>query len=406
MEHQTIHRAISLVIDNIHGILTFMYARTLANQLPKKSFFLFGPRQVGKSTLLKKEHADLTIDLLDPELQLLYTKTPNLLGQQVEELKGSATILIDEVQRVPKILDVIHSLMEQRPKLKFILCGSSARKLRHGAANLLGGRALYRTMHPLTFEELYETFHLQWILRYGSLPHVYTTFNKKNPEEAEDLLRAYVIIYLKEEVKGEALVRNLQGFQNFLDIAAAQYTEQVNFSGIARDCHIGLSTVREYYSILEDTLLGAFLYLYVKSPRKRMSHQPKFYFFDNGVTRAMLGTLKDPPNRIEQGRLYEQWFIQEIIRHNEYFQKDWKLSFWRTSHGAKGDVLISRGQKILYAIECKISANLSSSDLSGLRSFHESHPTVPCFIVAPVKQPLQLSFVRVLHPTSLFKELR
>jgi len=389
----------------MHGILMIMYARTLEKQLPKKSFFLFGPRQVGKSTLLTKEGADLTINLLDPELQLSYTKNPNLLGQQIEELKRSSTIFIDEVQRVPKLLDVIHSLMEQKPKLKFILCGSSARKLRHGAANLLGGRALYRTMHPLTFEELSGTFHLQWILAYGSLPKIYTTLNQKKPEEAADLLRAYVITYLKEEVKAEALVRNLQGFQNFLDVAAAQYAELINFSGIARDCQIALSTVREYYAILEDTLLGTFLYPYLKSQRKRMSHQPKFYFFDNGVTRAVLGTLKDPPSRTEQGRLYEQWFIQEMIRYNEYFQKDWKLSFWRTSHGAEVDLLISHGQKILYAVECKISANLSASDLSGLRSFHECHPKVPCFIVAPVKQPFKLSFARVLHPTKIFKEL-
>ena len=390
----------------MHGKLTIMYARTLENLLPKKSFFLFGPRQVGKSTLLNNEKADLTIDLLDPELQLWYTKNPNLLRQQVEELKESSTIFIDEVQRVPKILDVIHSLMEQRPKLKFILCGSSARKLRHGAANPLGGRALYRTMHPLTFEELSETFNLQWILGYGSLPKVYTTLNQRKSEEAADLLRAYVITYLQEEVKAEALVRNLQGFQNFLDVAAAQYAEQINFSGIARDCQIALSTVREYYSILEDTLLGTFLYPYLKSHRQRMSHQPKFYFFDNGVTRAILGTLKDQPSRIEQRRLYEQWFIQEIIRRNEYYQQDWKLSFWRTSHGAEVDLLISRGTEILYAIKCKLFPNLSSSDLSGLRSFHESHPQVPCFIVAPVKQSLKISFTRVLHPTNLFKELR
>ncbi len=383
-----------------------MYKRTLDGRLPKKSYFLFGPRQVGKSTLLKKDAADLTIDLLDPELQLEYNKNPNLLRQQVAELKSASTIFIDEVQRVPKILDIIHSLMEQKPKLKFILCGSSARKLRHGAANLLGGRALYRTMHPLTYEELSTTFNLQWVLSYGSLPKVCSTLNQRNAEEAEDLLRAYVITYLREEVKAEALVRNLQGFQNFLDVAAAQYAEQVNFSGIARDCQIALSTVREYYSILEDTLLGSFLYPYLKSQRKRMSHRPKFYFFDNGVTRALLGTLKDKPNRNEQGRLYEQWIVQEIIRQNEYYQKDWKLSFWRTSHGAEVDLLISRGTNILYAIECKLSTYLSPSDLSGLRSFHESHPKVPCLIVAPVKQPHKLSFARVLHPAQLLKELK
>ena len=382
-----------------------MYQRTLDNRLPESSFFLFGPRQVGKSTLLKKEKADLTIDLLDPELQLAYNKNPNLLRQQIDEIKSSATIFIDEVQRVPRILDIIHSLMEQKPKLKFILCGSSARKLRHGAANLLGGRALYRTMHPLTLEELSNTFNLKWILGYGSLPKIYSTLKQKKTKEARDLLRAYAITYLREEIKAEALVRNLHGFQNFLDIAAAQFAEQINFSGVSRDCQIALSTVREYYTILEDTLLGVFLYPYLKSQRKRMSHQPKFYFFDNGVTRAILGTLQDEPGLKEQGRLFEQWIIQEIIRHNEYYQKDWKLSFWRTSHGAEVDILISRGTQILYAIECKLTVNLSSSDLSGLKSFHEINPKVPCFIVAPVKQPLKLSFVRVLPPIKLFNEL-
>ena len=383
-----------------------MYKRTLDNRLPENSFFLFGPRQVGKSTLLKKEKADLTIDLLDPELQLAYNKNPNLLLQQIDEITSSAIIFIDEVQRVPKILDIIHSLMEQKPKLKFILCGSSARKLRHGAANLLGGRALYRTMHPLTFEELSDTFNLKWILGYGSLPKIYSTLKQKKTKEARDLLRAYVITYLREEIKAEALVRNLQGFQNFLDIAVAQFAEQINFSGVSRDCQIALSTVREYYTILEDTLIGVFLYPYLKSQRKRMSHQPKFYFFDNGVTRAILGTLQDEPGLKEQGRLFEQWILQEIIRHNEYHQKDWKLSFWRTSHGAEVDILISRGTEILYAIECKLSANPSSSDLSGLKSFHEIYPEVSCFIVAPVKQPLKLSFVRVLPPIKLFNELK
>jgi predicted AAA+ superfamily ATPase len=296
--------------------------------------------------------------------------------------------------------------MEQRPGLQFILCGSSARKLRHGASNLLGGRALYRTMHPLTLDELSDDFNLEWVLAYGSLPKIYSTLKKKKTKEAQDFLRAYAITYLREEIKAEALVRNLQGFQKFLDIAAAQYAEQINFSGVSRDCQVALSTVREYFSILEDTLIGFFLYPYLKSQRKRMSHQPKFYFFDNGVTRALLGTLQDPPSASEQGRLFEQWVLQEIIRLNEYRQKDWKLSFWRTSHGAEVDLLISRGTKLLYAIECKFASQPSSSDLSGLRSFHENHADVPCYIVAPVSQPFRLSFVRVLPPKRLFQELK
>jgi len=385
-----------------------MFERYLQGRLPKTSFFLFGPRQVGKSTLLHKQKPHLIIDLLDPELQLSYNKNPNLLRQQIDDLSPNfkAKILIDEIQRVPKLLDIVHALMEQRPNLQFILCGSSARKLRHGASNLLGGRALFRTMHPLTLDELSDDFNLQLILAYGSLPKIYSILKQKKTKEAQDFLRAYAITYLREEIKAEALVRNLQGFQNFLDIAVAQYAEQINFSAVSRDCQVALSTVREYYSILEDTLIGFFLYPYLKSQRKRMSHQPKFYFFDNGVTRALLGTLQDPPNTSEQGRLFEQWILQEIIRLNEYHQKDWRLSFWRTSHGAEVDLLISRGTKLLYAIECKFSNQPSSSDLSGLRSFHENHAEVPCYIVAPVNQSFRLSFARVLPPKKLFKELK
>jgi predicted AAA+ superfamily ATPase len=384
-----------------------MFKRTIQNRLPETSFFLFGPRQVGKSTLLRNERLDLVIDLLDPELQLSYNKNPNLLRQQVDDLPPNikAKILIDEVQRVPKLLDIVHGLMEKRPNLQFILCGSSARKLRHGASNLLGGRAVYRTMHPLTIDELSDDFDLQLILAYGSLPKIYSTLKQKKIKEAQDLLRAYAITYLREEIKAEALVRNLQGFQNFLDIAAAQYDEQVNFSAVSRDCQVALSTVKDYYSILEDTLIGFFLYPYLRSQRKRMSRQPKFYFFDNGVTRALLGTLQDPPNLLEKGRLFEQWIIQETVRINEYHQKDWKFSFWRTSHGAEADLLISRGTEILYAIECKFKKQPSSTDVSGLRSFHEHHTNIPCLVVAPVDQSFRLSFARVLPPQKLFQEL-
>ncbi|MGD8975791.1 MAG: AAA family ATPase [Desulfobacterales bacterium] len=383
-----------------------MFKRYLQNKLPESSFFLFGPRQVGKSTLLHSEKPHLTIDLLDPELQLSYNKSPNLLRQQLDDLAPGENqkILIAEIQRVPKLLDIVHAVMEQRPELLFILCGSSARKLRRGASNLLGGRALYRAMHPLTLNELADDFNLQWVLAYGSLPKIYSTLKQKKITEAQDLLRAYGINYLREEIKAEALVRNLQGFQNFLDIAVSQYGEQINFSSVSRDCQVALSTVREYYSILEDTLIGFFLYPYLKSQRKRMSHQPKFYFFDNGVTRSLLGSLQDSPNAAERGRLFEQWILQEIIRLNDYQQKDWKLAFWRTSHGAEVDLLISRGTKLLYAIECKFTKQLSTSHLSGLRSFHEEHTEVPCFIVAPVNQPARLSFARVLPPPRLLQE--
>lgn len=385
-----------------------MFKRYLQNRLPNNNFFLFGPRQVGKSTLLQEEKPDLSIDLLDPELQLSYEKSPNLLRQQIDDLeKGiNARILIDEVQCVPKLLDIVHSITEQRPEIQFILCGSSARKLRHGASNLLGGRALYRTMHPLTLEELSHDFNLERVLAYGSLPRIYTILKENKIDEARDFLRAYAVTYLREEIKAEALVRNLQGFQNFLDVAVAKYSEQINFSSVSRECQVALTTVKEYYSILEDTLIGFFLLPYFKSERKRMSRQPKFYFFDNGVTRSLSGNLNYPPNLQEQGRLFEQWVIQEIYRYNEYHQKDWKLSFWRTSHGAEVDLLISRGKKILYAIECKFKQQISSADLSGLKSFHESHPDVPCSVISPINQSLKLSFVRVVPLEGFLKDLK
>lgn len=382
-----------------------MFKRFLEGRLPERSFFLFGPRQVGKTTLLRKGRFDLTVDLLDPELQLLYNKTPNLLQQQANELPASARVWIDEVQRVPKLLDVVHGLMEKKPKAQFVLCGSSARKLRHGASNLLGGRALYRTLHPLTFQEMGSAFDLELVLAFGSLPKVYTALQQKRMAEARDLLKAYVITYLKEEIKSEALVRNLQGFQNFLDVAVAQYAEQINFSGVSSDCRVALSTVREYYSILEDTLIGFLLFPFLKSQRKRMSHQPKFYFFDNGVTRALLGTLQDKPTPTEKGRLFEQWIVQELVRINDYRQKDWRFSFWRTSHGAEVDILIHRGPRLLYAIECKYSPQPSNRDLTGLKSFQEVYPQVPCFMAAPVDRPLRIGAVRVLPPSALFKEL-
>lgn len=361
---------------------------------------------MGKSALLKKLNADLSIDLLNPALQLSYNKNPNLLRHEIDEHECNITVLIDEIQRAPRLLDVVHAIMEEKPEIRFILCGSSARKLRHGASNLLEGRALYRTMHPLTFEELSDDFNLSMVMQYGSLPKIYTFLTKKMVNEARDLLRTYVITYLKEEIKDEALVRSLHGFQNFLDVATAQYAEQVNFSAISRDCQVALSTVREYYSILEDTLIGFFLYPYLKSQRKRMSCQPKFYFFDNGVTRAILGTLLDPPSPLEKGRLFEQWVVQEILRFNEYHQKDWKLTFWRTGNGAEVDLLISRGPKLLYAIECKLRPDISSKDLTGLKSFHEINPDVPCFVVAPVKNNYRFSFARVISPEEMLEELK
>jgi uncharacterized protein len=382
-----------------------MFKRFLENNLPDTSFFLFGPRQVGKSTLLKTVKADLVIDLLSPSTQLAYTKTPDILQREVEAISKNGTVIIDEIQKVPRLLDVVHSRMEKNPSQRFILCGSSARKLRHGASNLLGGRAVYRSMFPLTMAELGSQFNLSLVLNYGSMPKVYSSLLNGRPEEAADLLRAYTVAYLNEEIKAEALVRNLGGFQNFLDVAAAQFAEQINFSSMSRECGVSLSTAREYYAILEDTLVGFFLFPYLKSLRKRMSHSPKFFFFDNGVTRSLLGTLRDETGPVQRGRLFEQWIVQELFRINAYRQLDWKFNFWRTSHGAEVDILISRGTKLLYAVECKSTPSVSAANLTGLKSFHTEHPEAACFLVCPVEHSMVMDFVRVVSPIDLFSNL-
>ena len=383
-----------------------MFNRILKNKLPKESFFLFGPRQTGKSTLLNQLSRVFSVDLLDPEKQLAYTQHPNLLAQQIEAGPHEGLVFIDEIQRVPKLLDVIHHLVEKYPALYFAMSGSSARKLRHGAANLLGGRALYRSLYPLTSQEIGQDFQLNQAMRYGTLPKVYSRLLNKEEERAQDLLRAYVITYVREEIKAEALVRNLQGFQNFLDVAAANFAQQINYTEVARQCAVAYATVREYYAILEDTLMGFFLRPWLKSERKRMSHSPKFYFFDNGVTRAILQALKSPPTPLEAGYLFEQWFMDEIHALNMYEQKDWKFSFWRTSHGAEVDIIIEQGREVKMALECKFKKNLSPADLSGIHAFQQEYPDVPCYVVADIEVPLQMRNIKALPVQQALEMLR
>lgn len=382
-----------------------MFKRILS--IPEHSFFLFGPRQVGKSTLLSHVQTVLSIDLLNVEMQLSYSKDPNLLLRQVEAIpQEKGIVLIDEVQKVPSLLDIIQLLMEKKPNFQWIMSGSSARKLRRGAANLLGGRALYRTLHPLTMEELGSVFDLDQVLKFGSLPKMVTYLMNQQETLVQDLLRSYVITYLQEEVKAESLVRSLHGFQNFLEIAASQFAEQVNFSDIGRNCQVAYTTVREYYSILEDTLLGFVLYPYLKSARKRMSHAPKFYFFDNGVTRALVGNVGSEPSLSEKGRLFEQWFLQEVYRYNEYHKKNWKLFFWRTAHGAEVDCILTRGQEMLCVIECKYKKNLSNADLTGIRAFKEDYPNIPTYLVAPITTSQKVGDVLALPPQQMLIALQ
>ena len=354
-----------------------MYARILGTQLPTDaSCLILGPRQTGKSTLVGTLPCLITIDLLSAVTFLKYNHNPDLLFAEVSSLPAGAQgrVWIDEIQKVPALLDVVHRCIERFPTVHFILTGSSARKLRRGAANLLGGRAVSFSLHPLAIAELGGDFQLERVLQYGSLPRVYSLLVEQNEALAQELLRSYVTTYLNEEIKSEAIARRLDSFQSFLEVAVSQFAEEVNLSTLAAESRVSQPTVRNYYSILEDTLIGFFLPPYTRSVRKRLSKRHKFYVFDNGVTRALLGLVAVPISPIERGRLFEQWIMQEVRRVNDYFRKDLKMYFWRTHNGAEVDLLLTRGREILLAVECKSRSEMTRQDFSGLRSFSEEHP--------------------------------
>ncbi len=340
------------------------------------SFFLFGARGVGKSTLIREtfsqEHC-FWIDLLKPMTESRYAKNPEILIEEVRALPSSIThIVIDEVQKVPKLLDVVHSLIESAEKF-FILTGSSARKLKAGGANLLAGRAFVRKLYPFSFMELGEQFNLDQALGLGMLPKVWD-FNHKNDQY--DFLEAYTYTYLKEEVWAEHLVRQLDPFRKFLEVAAQSNGKVVNYANIGRDCGVDEKTIKTYFSILEDTWVGFMLEPYQHSFRKRLLQRPKFYFFDLGVARALARVHRIPlvPQTFGYGDYFEQLVITEVHKLCQYFHPDYRLSFIRTKDDMEIDLVIERpGQKLLF-IEIKSTNQLEESMLSSLRRVQADLP--------------------------------
>lgn len=322
------------------------------------------------------------IDLLREDVELRYTKEPGQFGLEVERqiASGCRLIFVDEVQKAPGILGEVHRLIEEHG-VRFLMTGSSARKLRRGGANLLGGRASIRHLHPLTLGEQGTAFDLERTLRFGSLPAVVTG----DDDSGIELLRAYANTYLREEIQAEAIVRNLGGFARFLDVVAAQCGELLNFSAVGRDAMLATRTVQEYYQVLEDTLLGLRLESWKASPRARLVAHPKFYLFDTGVTNAINRRLAEPPDPVTRGRLFEQFIVLESHRLLDYAQSEAQLFFWRTHNGAEVDLLVEKHGKIRLAVEVKSGRMIRGSDVAGLRSFAEAHPTAPRVVVAPIK---------------------
>lgn len=334
---------------------------------------------------------------------LKYSKHPDILRlEAVEKIErqGIRRIFIDEIQRVPELLNEVHFLIE-KTGCQFLMTGSSARKLRKGGINLLAGRAVQRRLFPFVYQEIADTFSLDEVLRFGSLPAVYD----RSPEEKFDILNSYTGTYLREEIHAEGLVRNLGGFSRLLDLAASQCGELISFTSIGRDCHVATRTVQAYYEILEDTLISIRLQPWRKSLRKRMVSHAKFYLFDLGITNSLIRQLTAPLDPVRRGRLFEQFIILETYRLLHYCQSEAGIYFWRTNHGAEVDLVIEKYGKIVGAFEIKSKSHIAGAHLSGLRSFRSEYPDVPLHVIALVENAYRIEDILVVPWKTYLQEL-
>ena len=340
--------------------------------LPPETFFLWGPRQSGKTTLLKSRFPDAyRIDLLRTDERIRYEANPSLLRQELRALAPGRRVVIDEIQKTPALLDEVHYLLQEDPR-PFALCGSSARKVRRGHANLLGGRALRRELLGLSAREIGTEFSLERMLNHGPLPPHYLA------DAPQERLAAYVDLYLKEEILDEGLSRNLPVFSAFLRAAAIGDTEVTNFSNIARECGVAASTVRGYYEILEDTLVGALVPAFTRRAKRRVLHAPKFYFRDVGVVNHLVqrGTVRQGAEAF--GKAFENWIFHELSVHARSRPVPYEIAYWRLSSGIEVDFVLGNGE---VAVEVKGKSPLQSRDTRHLLEFLKEHPGVRQMIV-------------------------
>ena len=332
--------------------------------LHNDSVFLWGARQVGKSTLVKKLYPNaIFYDLLKSDEYFRLQRKPQLLREELEFYGSDTLVIIDEIQKIPQLLDEVHWLIVNKG-IKFLLCGSSARKLKRVGTNLLGGRALSVSLYPLVSAEIPD-FDLIKAINNGMIPRHYMV---QNPNKR---LEAYIGVYLKEEIQEEAAIRQLASFNRFLDIAAQCSGEMVNYTNIAQDCGVSATTIKEYFNILEQTLIGYMIPAFTLSKKRRAITTPKFYYFDIGVVNFLLNRTNLQPGSIDFGHAFEHLMIQEIIAYLSYYEKSDKLSYWRTSSGYEVDAIIGDGK---VALEFKSSDEVVSKHTKGLKAFEEDYP--------------------------------
>jgi len=374
-----------------------IYNRLFKFPVSQKSCFLFGPRGVGKSFWLRRKFKNcIYIDLLESETYFKLLSSPERLITYIPK-DCSDYIIIDEIQKIPKLLDEVHRLIENY-NYHFILTGSSSRKLKKQETNLLAGRALTLFMYPLCIEELADDFNLDHSIKYGHLPCAYT---ESNPEA---YLKSYVGTYLKEEVLQEGLTRNLGTFSKFLETASFSQGQTINMSDIARECHLNRKLVESYFSILEDLLLAARLPVFTKKAKRRMIAHPKFYFFDVGVFRVLRpkGPL-DSPMEIE-GPALETLLLQELRAMNEYYNAGYEIYYWRTSNQEEVDFVLY-GEKGIHAIEIKRKFKYMNKDLKSLELFLKDYPMSNAYLVYGGNQKFYEKNITIIPIKEFFMNL-
>ncbi len=399
-----LHLICKIVIKNsiYEGIL--LYKRSF--QAPEKeSFFLFGPRGTGKTSFLKQNYPHaLWVDLLDPGEERLFSMHPELLRERLDANSAQKHVVIDEVQKIPKILDIVHGLIEEKKDVQFILTGSSSRKLRRGGVNLLAGRALWKNFYPFMASELQEDFKLEQALDTGMIPLIWSSSVR------EEKLQAYVDLYLREEVKAEALVRQVGDFSRFLQTISYSHGAVLNLANISRECEVPRKTLDLHLQILQDLLLGYTIPVFEKRAKRETTVHPKFYFFDPGIFRVLRkqGFL-DRSTEAEGAAL--EGLVAEHLRCWIDFQKEKnELYFWRTRAGLEVDFIIY-GPKMFCALEVKNGKTIAPHDLRALKEFQKDYPEALLILIYRGKEKIKRDgilcypaedFLKNINPTSHF----
>ena len=362
------------------------------------SVFLFGARQTGKTTLLLHLFPDNKFyDLLETDTYERLRRNPSLLRQELTGLREGEIVIIDEIQLIPELLNEVHWLIT-RHKIHFILSGSSARKLRRRGVNTLGGRAVRNVLYPLVSAEI-EDFDVVRAVNRGLLP---THYMAPNDKQLKKRMQAYISVYLKEEIAAEALVRKLASFNRFMEVAALTDGEMVNYNNIAQDCGVDAKTVKEYFSILEETLVGYMVPAYRKSVKRRLNQSPRFYYFDVSLPNYLLHRYDLQPGSEDFGHAFEHLLVQEIIAYLGYTDSEEALTYWHTYSGYEVDAILGDAR---VAIEFKSSTEVQSRHLKGLKAFQEEHPGARLIIVSLDVAPRQLNGVEVLPVKQFLHEL-